>query len=142
MECPGCKSKKIQHVGQQPFSTLQRYKCLTCYQDFLASQMFIPGNVLNPDSFKYGIPHDELKICPGCGNHSCYWIGIGPSDIECAEKYCKFYKPYTKDNRIKYSSDKSYEDSVKEEKEAEAPLDDDDTKEIDPMDFSDMLGTP
>jgi len=153
MRCPGCGSKNIIFTGTRPFSVLKKFTCKICHQDFFVSPIYIPGNVLNPsgsissykdkldtNSFIYGIPIDQLQKCPSCLEQSAYYIGISPISIECANKKCKFYKPYQKDNRYKFASDKSYEKSINQEKEIEELLnDDDDTKEIDPMDFSNMF---
>jgi len=101
--------------------------------------------MIDKNWFIFGIDPKKLKKCPGCSENSCYYIGGSDTSVECANKNCKFYKPYTETNRYKFALDKPYEDTIKEEKEEVKEIleeDDNDTKEIDPMDFGDMLGQP
>lgn len=137
-ECPYCQSNNVHDLGiSNPFSGLYKYKCHQCKSEYFGKP--IATMSLDRDEFEYGISRNRLKDCPGCGNRSAYYFGGSDMDIECANKTCKFYKPYTSTSRYSFDQDKSYSLSQQEEK-MEKKEDDEDTKEISISDIDEPLG--
>lgn len=60
----------------------------------------------------------KLYDCPGCGEHTCYWIGGGPHDIECLNRQCKFFEepPPEGTKRITTSFEVPFEETARKEK--------------------------
>lgn len=54
-------------------------------------------------------PKEIYNICPGCNRNTCFYIGASPTDVECVNRKCKFYKEYTDEKRYYYGWEKPYE---------------------------------
>ena len=81
---------------------------------------------LDKSQMVYGVHSDKLVDCPGCGLMTCYYMGGGPKDIECANSDCQFYRkpPKEEGKRYFFGTEKPYENDTM------SPPDDEDTKEL------------
>ncbi|MHA2009838.1 MAG: hypothetical protein ACXADW_02825 [Candidatus Hodarchaeales archaeon] len=74
-------------------------------------------NGLNKWIFRTGAPKDlKLFECPWCKEQSCYYIGGGPSNVECLNSNCKYYKVPPKESKeAKESEESKKEDDLKDD---------------------------
>lgn len=116
MICPYCGSRNLENLGPMPMSTMTKYRCKSCNNEILSPLYAVKtssstgtlGSVmsqakklksLNKGEFVYGINEDKCIMCPGCGKRLCYYMGVTPSSVKCANPQCRWFeKPKKEDN--------------------------------------------
>jgi hypothetical protein len=66
--------------------------------------MFIPFDSFRKDDVDK-IPKELLQECPVCRKKTCYYLGVTPISVKCANKNCRWYEKYEDKEKNKEKPD-------------------------------------